>query len=226
MKNTKIGASSVVRPEELESTIGKLTNRIISDRYKHVSDREDLFNEGFCAAWEYVSENPSKRSIVALIYKRIYGALADFVNKNSSPVKITKNNESRKCLYQNSNISEEINSDGEILVRNAKMNIGLNLDIIENLADPFEGPEKSFLKKEYEKQNREILDGILNFANQKFNSRDIKIFKMRLLNGQKLKEVSKELNISSQRISKLEKNICGSLNLEFGARFQNTICNN
>ncbi|MDB2636799.1 sigma-70 family RNA polymerase sigma factor [Alphaproteobacteria bacterium] len=226
MKNTKIGASSVVRPEELESTISKLTNRIISDKYKYVSDREDLFNEGFCAAWEYVSENPSKRSVVALIYKRIFGALADFVNKNSSPVKITKNNESRKCLYQNSSISDEINSDGEILVRNAKMNIGLNLDIIENLADPFESPENSFLKKEDEKQNREILDGILDFANQRFNSRDIKIFEMRLLNGKKLKDVSKELNISTQRISKLEKNICGSLNLEFGARFQNMICNN
>lgn len=226
MKNNKTGVSSVVRPEELESTICKLTNRIISNKYKHVSDREDLFNEGFCAAWEYVSENPSKRSVVALIYKRIFGALADFVNKNSSAVKITKNNESRKCLYQNSSISDEINSDGEILVRNAKMNIGLNLDIVENLADPFENPENSYINKEDERQNKEIFEGILNFVNDNLNSRDMKIFEMRLLGDKKLKEVSKELKISKSRVSILEKNICGSLSQEFGARFQNLICNN
>ena len=226
MKNTKTGASSVIRPEELESTISKLTNKIISDKYKHFSDREELFNEGFCAAWEYVSENPSKRSVVALIYKRIFGALADFVNKNSSPVKITKNNESRKCLYQNSSITDDASSDGEILVRNAKMDIGLNLDIVENLADPFENPEKSFINKEDERQNKEIFKGILNFVNDNLNSRDMKIFEMRLLGDKKLKEVSKELKISTSRVSKLEKNICGSLSQQFGARFDNMMCNN
>ena len=226
LTHTKIGASSVVRPENLEETICKLTNRVISDKYKFYSDREELFNEGFCAAWEYVSENPNERSIVALIYKRIFGALADFINKNSSIVKITKNRDSRRCLYQNANITDEANSEGELLVRNAKMDIGLNLDIVENLADPFENPENLFINKEDEMQNNEIFQGILNFVSQNLNSRDMKIFEMRLLGDKKLKEVSKELKISKSRVSKLEKNICGSLSLQFGARFQNIICNN
>lgn len=226
MKNTKIGASSVVRPGELESTISKLTNKIISEKYKHFSDREELFNEGFCAAWEYVSENPNERSVVALIYKRIFGALADFVNRNSSIVKITKNRDSRRCLYQNANITDEANSEGELLVRNAKMDIGLNLDIVENLVDPFENPENLFINKEDGVQNKEICQGILDFVTKNLNSRDMKIFEMRLLGDKKLKEVSKELKISTSRVSKLEKNICGSLSQQFGARFQNMMCNN
>jgi len=215
MKNTKTGASSVVRPGELESTISKLTNKIISDKYKHFLDREELFNEGFCAAWEYVSENPNERSVVALIYKRIFGALADFVNRDS-----------RRCLYKNANITDEANSEGELLVRNAKMDIGLNLDIVENLVDPFENPENLFINKEDGLQNKEICQGILDFVTQNLNSRDMKIFEMRLLGDKKLKEVSKELKISTSRVSKLEKNICGSLSQQFGARFHNMMCNN
>lgn len=226
MKNTKTGASSVVRPQEIESTICKLTNKIISDKYNYVSDREELFNEGFCSAWEYVSESPSERSVVALIYKRIFGALADFVNKNSAPVKITKNKDSVRCLYQNANITDEANSEGEQLVRNAKMDIELNLDIVENLADPFENPEKSFINKEDDRHNKEIFEGILDFVSQNLNSRDMKIFEMRLLGDKKLKDVSKKLNISKSRVNKIEKKICGSLSQQFGARFQNMMCDN
>lgn len=226
MTHTKIGASSVVRPENLEETICKLTNRVISDKYKFYSDREELFNEGFCAALEYVKENPTKRSVVALIYKRIFGALADFINRNSSSVKITKNRDSRRCLYQNANITDEANSEGELLVRNAKIDIGLNVDIVDNLEDPFENPEESFIAKEDERQNKEIFEGILDFVSQNLNSRDMKIFEMRLLGDKKLKDVSKELNISKARVNILEKKICGSLSQQFGARFQNMMCNN
>lgn len=226
MTNTKLGASSVVRPDQLTDTISRLTNRLISDRFTFYHDRADLFNEGFCAALEYVSENPKERSIVALLYKRIFGALSDYINKNSSVVKITKNKETKNCYYKNSEISEQLSSDGERRVKNAKQNIELNEDILNNLIDLNKNPEEVCLMNETSDEAKELLDGVLDFASENLNSRDHKIFEMRYLENKKLREVSKELNISTQRINKLEKNISNSLSLKFGGRFQEMMCNN
>ena len=225
MTNTKKGASSVVRPDNIDSTVLKLTGTIISKKFKFFKDKRDLYNEAYCAALKYINEKPKERLFLGLIYKRIYGALTDYVNNEASIVKITKNKQSKLCLYQKYNIDDK-STDGEKFVKNAKQSVELSEEIINKTVSENNCIQKKIEGRENELQFTNLALEIKEYVNENFCKRDKEIFEKRILNSLKLKEVSRDINMSSQRVNILEKNICNNLKSQFGTRFQDLMCNN
>jgi len=238
MTSTNYGASSVIRPENLAKdkdkriiVVCKLINKIISNKYSHITDKRgdmkktDLFNEGYLAALDYLNKYPEK-SVVALLYKRIDGALADYFNRNSATVKITKNKDSKRALYKKDDISDENSTEGELFVRNAKQNVDIS-DLSDEILSDESMQHQELLENEEKTVFFDQLYGdIINEVENNFSLRDKKIFEMRVLQKKKLKEVSKIMNFSLQRVNKIEKNIFGSLKFKFGNKFNSVICDN
>lgn len=229
MKSYKNGASSVVRPENLSETVSKIINSIILSKFKYFDTKEELFNEAYCACFEYVAKNSKERSVVGIIYKRAYGAICDYINKNQSLVKITKNKSSKNYLYKYQSEDNDSLTEGDILVKNAKDKIDFSeetsvYNLIDNsiYSDPFE----KLSEEEDHKNNYSLAIKIEEFVKSDFSKRDQYIFDNRVKGNLKLKEVADGLNISTQRVSYIEKQICFKLKDKFNLHQIGAMCNN
>lgn len=229
MKNSKIGASPVVRPENLTETVSKIINSIITSKFSHFLSRDELFNEAFCSCFEYLNKDLEKRSYVGVIYKRAYGAISDYINASQSSVKITKNKDSKNYLYKNQKELEEGLNEGDILVRNAKNNIQFSEEIeMTHLVDSsvYNNPFEKLTMEEEEENNQLLAEKIEDFVNSNFSSKEKLVFLKRIKGNTKLKEVANDLNVSTQRVGYIQKQLCFKLKDEFNLHHNTLMCNN
>ena len=229
MKKLKNGASSAVRPENLTETVSKVINSIITSKFSHYLSREELFNEAFCACFEYLNKDLVNRSYVGVIYKRAHGAISDYVNASQSSVKITKNKDSKGHLYKYQSEAEEEMSNGDRLVRNAKDNVEFSEEIeMTYLTDNslYNNPFELLSLEEEEKNNQLLAEKIEDFVNSNFSNKEKLVYLKRIKGNTKLKEVANDLNVSTQRVGYIQKQLCFKLKDKFNLHHDNLMCNN